>query len=220
VRHVQRSVPEPVRNPEPRAVPATPRRRRGVRTTLLAAIAVIVVAVAIAVPFLTRRTGPDLASVPLRLSVFDHRVPLGPVAAGALGDTPLVHPGEGSLAATVENHQVFLVEAAGDRVCIVIVRENYGSAATGCDPLTSMLTQGVVVYTNFSFDGSGPGMLFVAVPDGYTRATLGGRRTSIANNLAVVPVVPDDRALRISGPEVPTATLDLDRFLPPGFPAR
>lgn len=136
---------------------------------------------------------PDVASVPLRLSVFDDRTPLGPVAAGALGDTPLVHPGEGGLAATVQNHQVFLVEAAVDRVCIVVVREAYGSAGTGCHPIADLLTGGVIMWTNFSFDGSGPGLLLLAVPDGYTQAAPGGHRTSIANNLAVVPPVPHDR---------------------------
>jgi hypothetical protein len=67
---------------------------------------------------------------------------------------------------------------------------------------------------------NGPGLLFLAVPDGYTQAALGGHRTSIANNLAVIPPVPHDRTLEISGRTVPTVTFDLDRHLPPGLPRR
>lgn len=219
-RLLQQSVPEPERALDPGTVLDAARRRQKVRTTLLAAVAVIAVAIAVGTPFLVRQPEPDVASVPLRLSVFDHRVPLGPVAAGALDKTPLVHPGEGSLAATVENHQVFLIEAVDDQVCIVIVRESYGSAGTGCHPLANLLTTGVVTYTNLSFDGSGPGLLLVAAPDGYTQAELGRQRTSIANNLAVVPLLTHDRALKMSGPAVPTVTLDLNHFLPQGVPSR
>jgi hypothetical protein len=215
-RLLQQAVPEPAHTLDAATVLTAARRRQRIRTTLLAAVAAVVVLIAIGMPLVTRPTDSDTASVPLRLSVFDRRVPLGPVAAGALGDTTLVHPGEGGLATTIESYQVFLVEAAGERVCIVVVRENYGSAATGCHPLANLLTVGVIMYTNLTFGASGPGLLLVAAPDGYTRATLGPQRASIDNNLAVVRHVPGERDLEIAGPDVPIVTLDLDHFVPPG----
>lgn len=212
-RLLQRAVPEPPHTLDAGALLTAARRRQRVRAAGLAVAAAVLAVLAIGLPQLVGQSRQDAASVPVRLSALDQRVPLGPVAAGMTNGVALAHPGEGSLVATVDNYQVFLVETTNDQVCLLIVRESYGSAARGCQPRSDLLTTGLVFPTRLSVAPSAPQVIFVAVPDGYTRASAGGQTADVANNLAVFHGDVGKGDLKLSGPSVPTATFDLDNFI-------
>jgi hypothetical protein len=181
----------------------------------------LVAAVAIAVPQVVARWGhvastPGVADVPLRLSALDRRVPLGPVAVGAMDRTALAHPGEGSLVATLGQEQVYLIEAVGDQLCLLEVNESYGSAGSGCFPRSDLLTTGIVLST--LAPDSSTMLLAVAVPDGYTVATSGGRSAVVVSNVAVLDLVSSQTKLTVSGSAMPSVTFDLGKsaILPGG----
>jgi hypothetical protein len=111
--------------------------------------------------------------------------------------------------ATAGHNRVWLVETAGQRLCLLTVREQYGSAGTSCAPRSALLTTGVTLAVKGVADAD-PRVVIVAVPDGYTQATALGTTASVAHNVAVMTfdrLPPGD--LRIAGPGLPTVTLPL-----------
>jgi hypothetical protein len=229
---LKQAMPEPPHYFDAGEVLNAARHRRRLRLSLAALAAVALAGVAIGTPLLITHPGDKprpggKVSVPLHLSVLERRVPLGTTAAGILAGTALVHPGEGSLVATLgspgdlvalaRHEQVYLVEAANDQLCLVDVIERYGSGLDNCQPRSDLLTAGVMlpVWPIDAVDTSGPWTLIVAVPDGYLTATAGGTTVKVANNVAVLQGKSQTH-LTISGPRVPSVTFSLRDVLGAG----
>jgi hypothetical protein len=194
-----------------RRLPEGRSRQRLHRILVALPVAAVVLAFAlVAVPELGDRTPePAVAEVPLRLSALEDRVRLGETGRGAMDTTRTVHPGEGTLVARRGSQQIFLVEAAGDRLCVLAVDEGSGGASTGCGHRSDLLTTGVI--HAYSPTASRLTVVVVAVPDGYSRATAGDVGVPVISNAAVLELDPPPTELVLSGPELPTVTLELGR---------
>ena len=235
---LQDAVPEPTGRLDPDAILRTAGRARPARrwAAPVLAVAVIVVAVGVVSPQLVTRwrdeaATPAVAEVPLVLSALQHRVPLPQVAAGAavgLGGIEYVHPGEGSLVATVGDDEIYLAEASGDRLCVFVGNElTGGGASNGCQPRSDLLTTGVGDDYGGGLrrtaDGIAPTFwrFIVAAPDGYTLATAQGMTALITSNVAVLDLDTTEAEVTISGPAVPPITFhfgvpgSLDGATPP-----
>lgn len=217
------AVPEPPDRLDPDVVLRAARRHQSRRRSIAAAVAVAVVAV-VAAPLVLLQDGGGgelpVADVPRTLSALEQRVPLGEVALGALGDeTPLAHPGQGTLVGVVGDDEVWLVRTADDELCLLSVFESYGSAGVSCDPRAELLDEGVILVTR-GVRPDAPLLLAVAVPDGYTTAEAGDTTAEVRRNVALFAF--DGQAppslLTISGPDRPTVSFPLDQFAPPGTP--
>ena len=219
---LERAVPEPVRHLDAEQVLRAARHRRRVRAGWAAggaAAGVAVVVAAVVVAAVASTTGSWLADgeagpagpdeVPLVVSALDDRQPLNANLLGALDTTDLAHPGEGALVArvgrdgtTVDQADVWLVEATGDQLCLVI-EDGYGGVGYGCSARSDLLDLGVLTVVS----EHEPPLLVVVAPDGYTTATLDGEAAPVTDNVAVLPVSAE-RDVVLSGPDVPGVTLD------------
>ncbi|MEU8230456.1 hypothetical protein AB0C12_12755 [Actinoplanes sp. NPDC048967] len=175
---------------------------------VLAVMAVLLVVTASVAPLMVDRTTKlSVADVPLRLSALEHRVRLGETGKGAMDTTALVHPGEGTLVADRDTGQIFLLEAADNRLCVLTVNEGSGGAGTQCWPRSDLLTTGVVqVYAPVE---SGSRVIVVVAPDGYTKAAAGDTSAVVSANAAVLELMAPQHHLTLSGPGMPTVTFTL-----------
>jgi len=223
---LEAAVPEPRRRLDAEQVLGAARHRRRVRAGWGAGGTAAVVAVVVAAVAST--TGSWLADggagpagtgeVPLVLSALRDRQPLNANLLGALDTTDLAHPGEGALVArvgrdgpTVGEADVWLVEASGDQLCLVL-EGGGGGVGYGCSPRSDLLDPGVLTV----FSEHEPPLLVVVAPDGYTTATLDGATAPVTDNVAVLPVSAD-RDVVLTGPDVPEVALDPTLVLGSGW---
>jgi hypothetical protein len=186
---------------------AAPRRRTNRKVAAVAAVAVVVAALTTAVIVAQTAKRPSetaVAEVPLDLSALDERVRLGRVGTGAMDSTKVLHPGEGSLVATLGTRRVFLIEASGNRLCVLVVAENSGGASSHCQPRDDLLTAGIV-HTSRP-PGTVPETVIVVAPDGYTAAAFGEKTVAITSNVAVLEAMTLPDSVTITGPRVPDVT--------------
>jgi len=212
---LQEAVPEPTGRLDPDEILRTAGRGSSARRWAgpVVAMVFLVAAVGVASPQLLTRwrnqgAMPAVADVPLTLSALKHRVPLNGTAALGVERIEVVHPGEGSLVATVGDDQIYLVEATGDRLCISVGNELSGAGASnGCQPVSDLLTTGVTM----DYGGVSPTSwrFIVAAPDGYTLATAENRTAPITSNVAVLDLDATETELTISGPAVPSVTFHI-----------
>ncbi len=187
----------------------SPAARRGRRRRRVAAV---VVAAAIAAPLVIFqiRDAPRVvtaADVPLQVSAVERRQPLGETAAGAMDTAALVHPGAGSLVAARGPESIYLLEAVGDRLCVLVVNEGSGGAGSSCHPRSNLVDTGIIHAHPPAT--TGPTAFIVVAPDGYTRARAGDGEAAVVSNVAIVEVNEPQRTLTISGPAVPDVTFPL-----------
>jgi hypothetical protein len=210
-RLLDQAVPEPPRHLDATAVLDAARRRRRTRASWAGvAAAGLVVATLVTSFLLTRpevdRSSLDPADVPLRLSALDRRVPLSDGVRGAVEVLPVLHPGEASLAATVDRHQVYLFERADGDLCLLA--EHEGSAESSCVSKIDLLGREGLTLVVQEWDGR-PATLVVAMPDGYDRAELGSVTARAVNNVAALPVGVSASTVTLSGAGVPEVSLDV-----------
>lgn len=225
-RMLQEAVPEPTGRLDPDEILRTAGRARPARRWAAPVLAVTVLAVAVGVasPQLMTRwrneaATPVVADVPLTVSALEHRVPLPEAAAGAaigLGGIEYVHPGEGTLVATVGDDEIYLAEATGDRLCVVVGNElTGGGGSNGCQPMSDLLTTGVGDNYGGGVHLTAAGMeptfwrFIVAAPDGYTLATANDLTALITSNVAVLDLDITEAEVTISGPAVPSVTFHI-----------
>jgi hypothetical protein len=207
---MQRVVSEPERPLDPDRLARAARRRHRLRT---AGPITVVVAAALAAPYVVAQVADRPPAVSDRhaaphLSALDTRVHLGRTGMGAMDATPLVHPGEGSLVASRGPERIYLLEASGGQLCVLVVDERTGGAGHQCQPRSDLVTVGVTF--TYRFAATGATTLVAVAPDGYTDAAAGDARARVTSNVAVMNLHAPQDVVTISGPGMPDITSELD----------